>query len=156
MEEKKQEGIESSLSDTNKSIGLDTLSQTQEAAAKIRALHEPARGFIAPELQVGTILSDKPSTKALEKIIKRQEKRIEELATKLGTLQCITDTDDDNWNRLLAATNSKGASEALAKVEALFAYCKAKGLHLAVVLDDIKCPDITKRDEPHSEAKPVE
>lgn len=121
MEEKKQEGIESAPSDTNKSIRLDTLSQTKEAAAKIRAQQEPACGVVASE--VGTIISDKSNTKALEKIIKRQEKRIEELATKLGTLQCITGTDTDNWKRLLAATNSKGVSEALAKVEKWAEFC---------------------------------
>ena len=153
MEEKKQEGIESSLSETNKSIGLDTLSQTQEAAAKILAKLEPACGVAAYE--VGTIRGSKikPSTKALEKIIKRQEKRIEELSRKVGHLQYVVDTDDEFLRKLFSATSSKGASEALAKVEALVGYCKAKGLHLAVVLNDT---DITKRDEPNSEAKPVE
>ena len=91
--------------------------QTQEAAAKIRALQEPARGFIAPELQVGTILSDKPSTKALEKIIKRQEKRIEELARKNGNLECVVTSYEPFHDRLLAATNAKGLSEAVAVAE---------------------------------------
>lgn len=151
MEEKKQEGIERAVSDTNKSIRLDTLSQTQEAAAKIRAQQEPACGFVASE--VGTTISDKTNTKALEKIIKRKEKRIEELSRKVGHLQYVVDTDDEFLRKLFSATSSKGASEALAKVEALVGYCKAKGLHLAVVLNDT---DITKRDEPNSEAKPVE
>lgn len=91
--------------------------QTQEAAAKIRAQQDQARGFIAPQLQVGTILSDKPSTKALEKIIKRQEKRIEELARKNGNLECVVTSYEPFHNRLLAATNAKGLSEAVAVAE---------------------------------------
>ena len=93
--------------------------QTQEASEKIRAQQEPGGGFIGSTLAVGTIrgIKNKSSTKALEKIIERQEKRIVELSTKLGRLECVTDTDDEHWKRLLAATNSKGASEAIAKVE---------------------------------------
>lgn len=89
------------------------MEETKEVLGQDR--QEPACGVVASK--VGTISADKRSTKALERIIKRQENRIEELATKLGTLQCITDTDTDNWKRLLAATSSKGVSEALAKVE---------------------------------------
>ena len=93
------------------------VSQTQEEAAKIRELQEPGRSITS--LAVGTIRGSKikSNTKALEKIIERQEKRIVELSTKLGRLECVTDTDDEHWKRLLAATNSKGASEAIAKVE---------------------------------------
>jgi hypothetical protein len=88
----------------------------------------------------------KRGTKALEKIIKRQQKRIEELARTLGQIQCVTATDADNWKRLLATTKSSGVSEALAKVDALVEYSAARGLHLAVVLDDVKYPDPTKAD----------
>lgn len=93
--------------------------QTLEAAEKIRAQQEPGGGFIGSTVGVGTIRGSKikSNTKALEKIIARQEKRIVELSTKLGRLECVTDTDDEHWKRLLAATNSKGASEAIAKVE---------------------------------------
>ena len=84
--------------------------QAEKAAENIRAQPAPAYGPIGGS-------KSKSRTKALEKIIKRQEKRIVELATKLGRLECVTDTDDEHWKRLLAATNSKGASEAIAKVE---------------------------------------
>ena len=94
------------------------LGQTREEAEKIIARQQPAYA-IGATLAGGVIRGSKikSSIKALEKIIERQEKRIVELSTKLGRLECVTDTDDEHWKRLLAATNSKGASEAIAKVE---------------------------------------
>jgi len=59
----------------------------------------------------------KSGTKALEKIIKRQQERIESLAAKVGDLTALTGADEINRDRLLKATQSKGMSEALAKVE---------------------------------------
>lgn len=90
-------------------------SQTQEAAAKILAQQEPACGVVASE--VGTIRADNHSTKALEKIIKRQEKRIEDLARKNGNLECVVTSYEPFHNRLLAATNAKELSEAVAVAE---------------------------------------
>ena len=104
--------------------------QTQEAAAKISAQQEPACGVVASE--VGTIRADKPSTKALEKIIKRQEKRIEELARKNGNLECVVTSYEPFHERLLAATKSKGLSEAVAVAEnAISEYAKSRIVPLA-------------------------
>ena len=91
---------------------------------------EPACGVVASE--VGTILSDKPSTKALEKIIKRQEKRIEELARENGNLACVVTSYEPFYNRLLAATNAKGLSEAVAVAEQIILeYSKSRIVPLA-------------------------
>lgn len=103
--------------------------QTQEAAEKIRAQQEPGGGFIGSTLAVGTIRGSKikSSTKALEKIIKRQEKRIEELARENGNLACVLKSWEPLSERLLAATNSKGLSEAVAVAEnVISAYAKGR------------------------------
>ena len=77
----------------------------------------------------GTIRGSKikSSTKALEKIIERQEKRIEELARENGNLACVLKSWEPLSERLLAATNSKGLSEAVAVAEnVIAAYAKSR------------------------------
>ena len=101
--------------------------QTQENAEQNRAL--PAPGRTLSELAVGTITGSKikSSTKALEKIIARQEKRIEELARENGNLACVLKRWEPLSERLLAATNSKGLSEAVAVAENVIAeYAKTR------------------------------
>lgn len=96
--------------------------QTQEAAAAILAQQAPAYA-------IGTIRGRKikSGTKALEKIIKRQEKRIEELARENGNLACVLKIWEPLSERLLAATNSKGLSEAVAVAEnVIAAYAKSR------------------------------
>lgn len=101
--------------------------QTQENAEQNRAL--PAPGRTLSELAVGTITGSKikSSTKALEKIIARQEKRIEELARENGNLACVLKSWEPLSERLFAATNSKGLSEAVAVAEnVIAAYAKTR------------------------------
>jgi len=69
----------------------------------------------------------KSNTKALEKIIARQEKRIEELARENGNLACVLKSWEPLSERLFAATNSKGLSEAVAVAEnVIAAYAKTR------------------------------
>jgi len=84
---------------------------------------------VGSELAVGTIRGSKikSGTKALEKIIARQEKRIEELARENGNLACVLKSWEPLSERLLAATNSKGLSEAVAVAEnVIAAYAKTR------------------------------
>lgn len=102
--------------------------QTQEEAAKIIARQQPAYA-IGSTLAGGTIRGSKSksSTKALEKIIKRQETRIEFLARENGNLACVLKSWEPLSERLFAATNSKGLSEAVAVAEnVIAAYAKTR------------------------------
>lgn len=92
-----------------------------------QTVENPAVGVGISDL--GTIRGSKikSGTKALEKIIARQEKRIEELARENGNLACVLKSWEPLSERLLAATNSKGLSEAVAVAEnVIAAYAKTR------------------------------
>jgi len=87
--------------------------QTKEEADKILARQQPC-GAVS-ELAVGTIRGSKikSGTKALEKIIARQEKRIEELAMQVGTLESINRDHFQTLDDVLKAAGANGISQVL-------------------------------------------
>lgn len=78
------------------------------------APNEPACGVVS-ELSVGTICGSKikSGTKALEKIIARQEKRIEELAMQVGKLESIVRDNSEMLDNVLKAAGANGISQVL-------------------------------------------
>jgi hypothetical protein len=75
---------------------------------------EPARA-VGSELAVGTIRGSKikSGTKALEKIVARQEKRIEELAMQVGKLESINRDNFQVLDDVLKAAGANGISQVL-------------------------------------------
>jgi len=78
------------------------------------ARNEPVCGVVS-ELSVGTIRGSKikSGTKALEKIIARQEKRIEELAMQVGKLESIARDNSEMLDNVLKAAGADGISQVL-------------------------------------------
>lgn len=94
--------------------------QTQEEAAKIIARQQPAYA-IGSTLAGGTIRGSKSKsrTKALEKIIERQEKRIEELAMQVGKMESINRDNFQVLDDILKAAGANGVSQVLSILVAL-------------------------------------
>lgn len=88
---------------------------------KEEPVHDQTLRASAPAYAIGTIRGSKikSGTKALEKIIARQEKRIEELAMQVGKMESINRDNFQVLDDILKAAGANGVSQVLSILVAL-------------------------------------